>query len=78
MPMVKPGRRVTLNPDPKLGPVLVQLLQDGDIHAFVALGRLTQSAGRARVVVEGEDTVVIVMRGGGRRFVVPADVVKSA
>ena len=76
--MVKPGRRVTLNPDPKLGPVIIQLLQEGDIHAAVAVCRLTQSTGRARVIVEGGDTVVIVTRGTDRRFAVPADVVKSA
>lgn len=72
------GRRVTLNPDPKLGPVLVQLLQDHDIHGFLALGRLTQSAGYARVIVEGVDTVVIGITGTPRNFCVPSDVVKSA
>ena len=76
--MVRPGRRVTLNPDPKLGPIFVQLLREGDIRGFHALGRLTQSTSQARVIVEGGDTVVVVMRGTDRRFAVPADVVKSA
>lgn len=77
--MVKPGRRGTLNPGPKLGPVLVQLLQDHDIHGFLALGRLTQpNAGEVRVIVEGDDTVVVVTSGTKRQFCVPADVVKSA
>jgi len=73
------GDRVNIEPSDNLGPVFVQLLRDGDINAFVALGRLTQSrTGQARVIDAGHDTVVVVIRGTDRRFVVPADVVKSA
>ena len=76
--MFRPGRRVTLNPHPKLGPILVQLLQAGEERDAIALVRLAVSGVTARVIEDGGDSVVLRVRGTDRRFVLPADVVKSA
>jgi len=72
------GRRVTLNPDPKLGPIIVQLLQAGEARDAIALVRLAVSGVTARVIVDGDGTVVLRVPGSKRRFALPADVVKSA
>lgn len=76
--MLRPGRRVTLNPDPKLGPIIVQLLQAGESRDAIALVRLAVSGVTARVIEENGETIVLRVRGTDRRFVLPADVVKSA
>ena len=76
--MLRPGRRVTLNPDPKLGPIIVQLLQAGEDRDAIALVRLAVSGVTARVIEESGDTVVLRVRGTDRKFALPADVVKSA
>jgi hypothetical protein len=75
---VKPAERVTLNPDPKLGPIIVQLLRDGDKHSAVALTRLAANATTCQVIERWPDHVVLRVPGSRRRFVIPADVVKSA
>jgi len=75
---MRPADRVTLNPDPKLGPLIIQCLQDGDRNAAIALTRLAGSSVVATVIERGPDHVVLRVRGSRRRFVIPADVVKSA
>jgi len=76
--MLRPGRRVTLNPDPKLGPIIIQLLQAGESRDAITLVRLAVSGVTARVIEENGETIVLRVRGTDRRFVLPADVVKSA
>jgi len=76
--MIRPGRRVTLNPHPRLGPIIVDLLRAGEQRDAIALVRLAVSGVTARVIEEGGDVVVLRVRGSERRFVLPADVVKSA
>ena len=76
--MLRPGRRVTLNPHPKLGPIIVDLLQAGEEHDAIALVRLATSGVTARVIEDTGDVVVLRVRGSQRRFALPADVVKSA
>lgn len=71
------GDRVALNPDPKLGPIIVQLLREGELDDAVALSRLAVSGTGCRVIERGPGQVTIRVRGTRRRFVLPADVVKS-
>ena len=70
--------RVTLRPDPKIGPLIVASLQERDLEGAIALCRLSVSGAQCTVIDVGSDDVVVRVRGTRRRFCVPADVVKSA
>jgi len=74
------GERVTLNPDPKLGPVIISLLQEGSRESredAIALTRLAISGTYCRVIERRPDYVVVRVRGSRRRFVLPVEVVKT-